>query len=79
MYGVKFNSKFIRGEYEERKGKKGENEVKFNSEFIRGEYEERKGKKGERRKGMGKGMGKGLGDDGVVVELGREDEERKRP
>ena len=40
-----------------------------------------KGKKGERRKGMGMGMGKGKGmrDDGVVVELGGEDEERKRP
>ena len=63
--------------------------VKFNSRFIRGEYEEGKGKKGERRKGMGmgkgkgkgkgKGMGMGMRDDGVVVELGGEDEERKRP
>ena len=30
-------------------------------------------------KGKGKGMGMGMRDDGVVVELGGEDEERKRP
>ena len=55
-----------------RRGKVRKEKMKLNLTLSLYEGNMRRGK-------VRKGMGKGMGDDGVVVELGREDEERKRP